>query len=73
MVIIDKGRVVRYVNPAYEKVTGRTREEVIGRRLDSDLNENNTYNKEFWATLESGKPWGGRLEDRRKDGAPTPR
>jgi len=70
VVIIDKGRVVRYVNPAYEKVTGRTREEVIGRRLDSDLNENNTYNKEFWATLESGKPWGGRLEDRRKDGAP---
>jgi PAS domain S-box-containing protein len=69
VVIIDKGRIVRYVNPAYERVTGRRREEVIGHRLDSDLNENNTYNTGFWATLESGKPWSGRLENRRKDGS----
>jgi PAS domain S-box-containing protein len=67
VVIIDTAKIVRYVNPAYEKVTGRTREEVIGRRLDSDLNENNTYNREFWATLK-WKTWSGRLENRRKDG-----
>jgi len=68
--ITDSEAVILYVNPAYEKITGYSREEVIGlnpRLLQSGEHDEDFY-REMWATLTSGNTWSGRLVNRRKDG-----
>lgn len=66
-----KGRMV-YVNPAFEKSTGYTREELIGR--NPNIVASGKYSKEFWAKvwgrISAGKIWQGEIENRRKDGLP---
>ncbi len=64
-----EGRMV-YVNPAFEKATGYTKEELIG--CDPNLLSSRKYPKEFWlrvwAVISSGKVWNGEIENRRKNG-----
>jgi PAS domain S-box-containing protein len=72
VVITDlKGRI-NYVNPTFERVTGYSREEVMGRNprlLSSGLHSSSFY-QAMWAALTSGKPWRTTdLVNRRKDGA----
>jgi PAS domain S-box-containing protein len=66
-----RGRMV-YVNPAYERATGYTREELIGR--NPNIISSGKYPKEFWAkvwdTISAGRVWHGEIENRRKNGAP---
>lgn len=64
-----RGRMV-YVNPAFERSTGYTKEELIGQ--NPSLLSSGKYPKEFWqkvwAAISSGKVWTGELENRRKNG-----
>lgn len=61
-----------YVNPAYEAVSGYTREELLGK--NPNIFSSKKHNKKFWAdmweTIKSGKAWVGEVENRRKDGSP---
>jgi diguanylate cyclase (GGDEF)-like protein/PAS domain S-box-containing protein len=70
IVITDKHRRIEYVNEAFERLTGYTKEEVLGKRPDilkSGLTPENIY-RELNKTLANGKKWEGELVNRRKDG-----
>jgi len=57
-------------NPAFERVSGYTRDEVIGqnpRFLKSGLQTPWFYDA-MWAALTNGLPWEADLVNRRKDG-----
>lgn len=70
VVITNADSVIEYVNPAFERVTGYSSDEVIGRRpsvLKSGKHPAEYY-QEMWSTLTAGEVWLGRLYNRRKDG-----
>jgi PAS domain S-box-containing protein len=71
IVFADINGTIEYVNAAFEKVTGYSREEVIGqnpRLLQSGLTPPERY-RELWATLTAGLPWQGEFVNKRKDGS----
>ncbi len=71
VVITDPNGVFQYVNPAFERVTGYTREEVLGKTpnlLKSGKHPPEFY-RELWETIESGRVWQGEMINRRKDGS----
>jgi len=70
IVITDATGRIEYVNPAFEAVTGYSREEVVGnnpRLLKSGAQDDATY-RQLWQTLLAGHTWRGRLVNKRKDG-----
>ena len=71
VVITDADARIEYVNPAFERVTGYTRDEVLGqnpRILKSGVQGPAVY-QAMWATLTSGLSYVGNLTNRRKDGS----
>jgi two-component system, cell cycle sensor histidine kinase and response regulator CckA len=65
----DEGDVV-YVNPAFERTTGYSRQETIGnntRMLKSGHHDEEFY-KHMWNTISRGIAWRGRLVTKKKDG-----
>ncbi len=70
IVITDPHGIIQYVNPAFEQISGYTRDEAIGRStslLKSGKHDRAFY-KEMWETLESGKRWHGRFINKHKNG-----
>ncbi|HVP13243.1 MAG TPA: response regulator [Phycisphaerae bacterium] len=70
ILITDPEGVIQYVNPAFERISGYGREEVLGqtpRLLKSGRHELAFYQR-LWNTLKGGTVWSGRLTNRRKDG-----
>ncbi|MFO0752264.1 MAG: PAS domain S-box protein [Thermodesulfovibrionales bacterium] len=61
---------VQYVNPAFEKVTGYSPQEIVGRNLHL-LKEDEQHGpyREIGNTLLRGEAWCGRMKSRKKDGA----
>ena len=71
IVITNLNAQIEYVNAAFQRNTGYTREEALGlnpRVLKSGLTPKETY-ADMWATLSRGEPWRGELYNRRKDGS----
>ncbi|HOW55012.1 MAG TPA: PAS domain S-box protein [Syntrophorhabdaceae bacterium] len=71
VVITDVNGVIEYVNPAFESVTGYSRQEAIGntpRILKSGIHDDKFY-KDLWETITGGNVWSGIIINRRKDGA----
>ena len=70
--ITDSRGAMVYVNPAFERASGFSREELIGG--DPNLLSSRKYPKEFWQRIwkiiSSGKVWQGEVENRRKNGEP---
>lgn len=70
VVMTDLKGDILYVNPAFERVSGYTREEVLKKNprvLKSGVQDRSFY-KKMWETLSSGHPWRGRLINRHKNG-----
>jgi PAS domain S-box-containing protein len=71
IIITDPRGTICYVNPAFEKVTGYSREEVLSqnvRILKSGMHSSVFY-RDIKRALDKGDTWSGRLINRRKDGS----
>jgi len=71
VVITDARGNIEYVNPAFTRITGYTREETLGqnpRLLKSGEHDPELY-RELWKTILTGESWRGEIINRRKDGS----
>ncbi len=71
IVITDRSGAIEFVNPAFERITGYTREEALGqnpRILKSGFHGDDFY-RAMWETLEAGETWSGQIVNRRRDGS----
>jgi len=70
IVITDRDGLIQYCNPAFERITGYTKEEAIGlnpKVLKSGKHSTEFY-RDLWETISAGKVWNGRLTNKKKDG-----
>ena len=69
--ITDSRGIIEYVNPAFEKITGYSAAEVLGRKpsiLKSGQHDSAFY-RDLWHMLNSGNPFEGTIINRTKSGA----
>lgn len=72
IIITDMHHAILYVNPAFERLSGHAREEVLGQ--DMGLLRSGKHDTVFYEqigrTVEQGGVWRGRITNLRKDGTP---
>jgi len=70
VVITDVSGRIEYVNGGFEKITGFSRGEVLGKnpRILKSGKLDAMYYREMWDTLVRGEVWKGSIPNRRKDG-----
>ncbi len=71
VLITDDAGLIQYVNPAFERITGYSPAEVLGRnpRLLQSGQHNRAFYRRLWQTLADGETWYGEFVDKRKDGS----
>lgn len=70
IIISDRPGIIQYINPAFEQLSGFSREEIVGqnfRILKSDKH-NESFYREMWDVISSGQVWAGNITNRMKDG-----
>lgn len=70
IMITDPEGTIRYVNPAFAKMTGYGSAEVLGRnpRMLNSGRHDAAFYRELWSTVLDGKTWRGEIVNQRKDG-----
>ena len=69
LIIMDRSGVMEYVNPAFEALTGYSRDEAIGQpfgMLRSEQQEDEFY-EEMWSTVHAGNVFRGIVMDTEKE------
>ena len=68
--VTDAGGTIEYVNPAFETLSGYSKEEAIGQtpRILKSGRQEDVFYEELWRTILAGKAWSGRVVNRRKNG-----
>ena len=71
VVITDSDGRITYVNPAFEEVTGYSRDEVMGQnpRILQSGEHDQLFYRNVWETISSDKIWKGLFKNKRKDGS----
>ncbi len=71
IVITDAAGVIEYVNPAFETITGYTREKALGQnpRILKSGKHNRDFYRVLWREITQGGTWSGKLVNRREDGS----
>jgi PAS domain S-box-containing protein len=70
VVITDLAGMIVYVNPAFERITGYSRHEALGKTpslLKSGRQDDSVY-QQLWSTITAGGIWRGHFVNRKKDG-----
>lgn len=70
VVVTNRDGVIEYVNPAFERLTGYTKEEALDktpRVIKSDLHDQHFY-KNMWNTILKGEVFQGEIANRKKNG-----
>ena len=69
VVVTDKNGTIEYVNPTFSDVTGYSAKEAIGQnpRILKSGNHPDSFYKDLWDTILSGKTWRGELLNRKKN------
>ncbi len=70
IVITDTAGDIEYVNPAFEKSTGYSAAEAVGKnpRVLNSGEQSREFYRDLWETITSGQTWRGQFHNRRKDG-----
>ncbi len=70
VVITDLNAKIQYVNPAFERLTGYTAEEAVGKnpRILKSGKHGREFYQTLWKTIKSGKPWHGTFMNQKKNG-----
>ena len=74
MLITDRQGNIEYVNPSFTQLTGYLPEEVMGKKSNilSIDNQGAGFYREMWQTILAGRPWQGKVTDKRKDDSVYP-
>jgi len=69
VVITDPAGVIQYVNPAFETVTGYSRDEVMGKTpaILKSGEQDDAFYRDLWNRITRGQTWKGRFINKRKD------
>ena len=70
VLITDLKGTIQYVNPAFERVSGYSREEALGAnpRINKGIGQSDTYYKYMWESISAGNVWTGKFFNKKKDG-----
>ncbi len=71
VLITDTKGIIQYVNPAVERNSGFSSEDLLGKtpRVFKSGEHDNTFYRQLWNTIKEGNIWSGRLVNKRKDGS----
>lgn len=70
IVMTDAQGIIQFVNPAFERTTGYSREEAAGQnpRILKSGEQDELFYRNLWDAISNGKTWAGRMVNKRKDG-----
>ncbi|MCK9361986.1 MAG: transporter substrate-binding domain-containing protein [Syntrophales bacterium] len=70
VLMTDLAGIIQYVNPAFERITGYTRQEAMGKnpRILKSGRQDGDFYKDLWENLSAGRTWKGRFVNRKKSG-----
>jgi len=71
IMISDTQGVLVYVNPAFERITGYSRREIIGQnvRIFKSGQHDDEFYKKMWEAVSRGNVWSGLVVNKKKDGS----
>jgi diguanylate cyclase (GGDEF)-like protein/PAS domain S-box-containing protein len=71
VLIADRDGIIEYVNPAFEAMTGYSRDELIGGKpgIIKSGKQGDTFYRNLWDTILAGNPFSDVFVNRRKDGS----
>jgi PAS domain S-box-containing protein len=70
IIITDVEGTIQYVNPAFERQTGYTRDEALGQnpRILNSGKHSAPFYERMWFIISQGRVWDGRFTNKKKDG-----
>ena len=70
IIITSADGAIQYVNPAFERVSGFTKAEAIGKSpgLSKSGRHSRAFYQDLWETIAAGDVWHGQIVNRRQDG-----
>jgi len=69
VLVTDTDGIIQYVNPAFEEISGFSREKTIGTKpsiLRGNQNDDQ-FNENLWSTISKGEVWQGHIVNRKND------
>ncbi|WP_299581251.1 PAS domain S-box protein [uncultured Sunxiuqinia sp.] len=70
IVITDLDGYIEFFNPAYSKITGYRKDELVGKKTNIQKSgyHPTTFYEKLWKTISTGKEWVGEFKNRNKNG-----